>query len=538
MHHKRKHEADRDDIEQAPWKKNIHQNSNTYMEQLLESAAEVEPLDEIKLKEMLTALGKAIQSNQDLRLKYAHDPTKFMESEIEVDMRIKDLMPLAAYPQLYPVLVAMNIMSPILSLLTHENFDIVIDTVELIRELTDDQVSADEISLEFEKPLHTFVDDLIGNDLISVLQFNLERFDEKQDVESNGVYSILAILENIISLKPAIAIKVSANKKLLEWLLSRINASGFDANKQYASEIIAILLQNSDDNMELADIFVSLNSFEYLLSAISGYNNHDPADADEVEFLENLFDATCSCLRAKKRVLEAFVKNNGIELICSLLKYSKSLAAQRSIKTLSFALASEESPLSVDICRRFVDNSGLKHFFAHLFKKPGKADEYNQEYCIAVLSVLLRDLDDSPPQFRRSRLMSKFNESDFEKLNQTIEMFTKFLYNYNSWSDANESKLKTQYQGVSENEFADIFYIHSIENGLLPLQQLAVIITQLYNGPEIRLKEEINNIFGENSTFKDVIIKLVEEFAGQVDTLADKIRARKLLLALDSDHVQ
>lgn len=54
-------------------------------------------------------------------------------------------MPLAQTPSLaYPELVKSGTVTLLIGLLTHENMDIVIDVVELIHELTDEDVGADE----------------------------------------------------------------------------------------------------------------------------------------------------------------------------------------------------------------------------------------------------------------------------------------------------------------------------------------------------------------------------------------------------------
>jgi beta-catenin-like protein 1 len=50
---------------------------------------------------------------------------------------------------------------------------------------------------------------------------NLERFDEKNKDEAEGVHNALAIVENIIELKPNLNLD-SSKQTLLQWLLKRI----------------------------------------------------------------------------------------------------------------------------------------------------------------------------------------------------------------------------------------------------------------------------------------------------------------------------
>jgi beta-catenin-like protein 1 len=47
----------------------------------------------------------------------------------------------------------------------------------------------------------------------------------------------------LLQLRPALAEAVLQRTKLLKWLLSRIKVKGSDSNKQYASEVLSILMQ-------------------------------------------------------------------------------------------------------------------------------------------------------------------------------------------------------------------------------------------------------------------------------------------------------
>lgn len=49
------------------------------------------------------------------------------------------------------------------------------------------------------------------------------------------------------------------------------------------------------------------------------YRKHDPTDAEEIEFLENLFDILCATLATKRNKLQ-FYESEGTELMCIFLK--------------------------------------------------------------------------------------------------------------------------------------------------------------------------------------------------------------------------
>ena len=58
------------------------------------------------LKQLLVALDKKISKNQQLRAKYYNEPEKFIESELDLYTALTDLQPVAASPELYPIIVA------------------------------------------------------------------------------------------------------------------------------------------------------------------------------------------------------------------------------------------------------------------------------------------------------------------------------------------------------------------------------------------------------------------------------------------------
>ena len=103
------------------------------------------------IRRLLLKLERAIDKNQDQRSKYPDDPTKFINSEADLDAAIKSLMPLSQVPALaYPELVKSETISMLIGLLSHENIDIVIDVVELIDELTDEDVGGEDEDEEDE----------------------------------------------------------------------------------------------------------------------------------------------------------------------------------------------------------------------------------------------------------------------------------------------------------------------------------------------------------------------------------------------------
>ena len=80
------------------------------------------------------------------------------------------------------------------------------------------------------------------------------------------MYKILNVFENLFSFMPPLAEQVVSETTLMRWLSTRIGVKGFDSNTQYASQILAILLQSGREAiMQLAE----MEGMDVLLKVIS-----------------------------------------------------------------------------------------------------------------------------------------------------------------------------------------------------------------------------------------------------------------------------
>ena len=86
------------------------------------------------------------KENLEMRTRYADQPEKFMESEVDLDEEVKKLMAIAGTPELYPDLVRTNTIQTLLALLVHQNTDIVADVIGVFEDLTDADVIEDSVS--------------------------------------------------------------------------------------------------------------------------------------------------------------------------------------------------------------------------------------------------------------------------------------------------------------------------------------------------------------------------------------------------------
>ena len=100
---------------------------------------------------------------------------RFIDSEADLDAAIKALLPLAQVPKIaYPLLIGSGQLETLVGLLSHENADIALDIVELIHELTDEDVGEDAEDEEEEDPeqrevaLKNLIGALVRSHLFSV----------------------------------------------------------------------------------------------------------------------------------------------------------------------------------------------------------------------------------------------------------------------------------------------------------------------------------------------------------------------------------
>lgn len=150
----------------------------------------------------------------------------------------------------------------------------------------------------------------------------------------------------------------------MSWILSRIQRkeSPVSQNKQYAAEVLAILLQSSAKNREK---FIDLEGVDALLQLLSQYRKRDPAkDSEEEEYVENLFDAL-ACLVDDESGKEKFLEAEGIELAQIMLRESK-FSKSRALKLLDHALGGAGG---APACERLVEVAGLRTIFGMFMKK-------------------------------------------------------------------------------------------------------------------------------------------------------------------------
>jgi len=461
----------------------LNQDGNEQNDAPPEASAGAEKIKLTEIKKNCLNLERAINKNREQRTKYANQPEKFVDSEFELSESIVNLSVLTQCPaQSYPELSRLGTLGSLVGLLSHENVDIAIAVVELLQEFTDDDVlenqedGEENSSLPAAEAVMAMVRSLVDQQLLEMLTSTLvDRLNEDEEAERSGVFHCLGLVENLISLEPSLSVSLVQQTPLLKYLINRIRtpkkSSSSQAedlellkfqNKQYASEILAIILQKDEENRKK---LIELGGMDTLLEVLAVYRKRDPNDADEIEFMENVFDSLCSVLLVPDHKA-IFLEGEGVELMIILMK-RKNLAKYRALKVLDHALSGDEGSSN---CEKFVECLGLKTLFSFFMgkknSKKSTATHDDDEHMLGIIVSLFFNLE-SDSQLRL-RLLTKFVEESYEKVDRLIEIRDGFRARVQHFI-ANSPFLENE---MDETEI----YLMQLDAGLFALQLTDVVI--------------------------------------------------------------
>ncbi|KAJ6926300.1 beta-catenin-like protein 1 [Populus alba x Populus x berolinensis] len=491
--------------------------------QSLSKSQPIETLDPKTLKKLILSFERKYKENIESRLKYPDQPEKFADSEIDLHNELHKLKILSSAPELYPDLINLNTIPSVLSLLSHENTDIAIDVIQLLQDLTDEDVV--EMSNENEEEsMKSLVNTLIENNVLELLVQNLQRLSDSDDQdEMAAVYNTLATVENMIEVEPKVAEMICEKTRVLKWLLGKLKVREFDSNKQYAAEILSILLQNSEANQKKLG---QMNGVDVVLQAVAMYKSKDPKSGDEEEMVENLFDCLC-CLLMPLENKERFVKAEGVELMIIIIKQKK-LAYGSAIRALDFAMTNYPPA-----CERFVDVLGLKTAFAAFMgkipmSKKNKKERYQEELEERVISLIASLFGGILRGSRRERLLSKFVENECEKIDRLMELYIRY-----------SDRVKEETKRMDELELDDLEmdgderYNRKLESGLYTLQSIAIILGHLWCSEHPRMRARIELLLKQQkltkSDVKDILLEYHDNI-GDLDGPEEKERVQARVL--------
>ncbi|CAH1966000.1 unnamed protein product [Acanthoscelides obtectus] len=465
--------------------------------------AQGEVVDEATIKRIVLNFEKRSLKNREMRIKFPDSPERFMDSEVELHEILQEMRVLATAPDYYTLLVKLQVIPSLLELLAHDNTDISVGTVELLQELTDV-----DILNESEEGAEALLEALLEHQILALLVQNLERLDETVKEEADGVHNTLSIVENLTELRSEITTE-AGKQGLLGWLLRRLKVKGpFDGNKLYASEMMSILLQDNEKNRTMLG---EMDGIDTLLQQLAFYKRHDPASAEEHEYMENLFNCLCSALMVVPN-RDKFLKGEGLQLMNLMLREKKT-SRNGSLKVLDYAMS---GPYGKDNCNKFVDILGLRTIFPLFMKTPKKnrrkvlSTEEHEEHVCSIIASMLRNCKGS----QRQRLISKFTENDHEKVDRLLELHFKYLEKV----DAIDSALNEE----ETEDDDDSIYLKRLEGGLFTLQLVDYIILEVCNCGSPSIKQRAVQILNLRGASLKTIKHVMREYAGNLGDEGDQ----------------
>lgn len=151
---------------------------------------------------------------------------------------------------------------------------------------------------------------------------------------------------------------------IISWLLNRIQRPEptVSQNKQYSTEVLAILLQSAGSNRAK---LIESDGIDIMLQLLSSYRKRNPGKGtEEEEYVENLFDCVTCCVDDREGKMK-FLVAEGIELCLIMLREGK-MSKPRALRLLDHALG---GPDGAGCCEKLVEAAGLKVIFSIFMKK-------------------------------------------------------------------------------------------------------------------------------------------------------------------------
>ncbi|KAL8892684.1 MAG: hypothetical protein Q9215_000433 [Flavoplaca cf. flavocitrina] len=463
---------------------------------------DVEKIDASWLRKVALNFERRISRNSELRAKFEDDPQKFMGSEADLDADVKALSILSDHPDLYGDFAKLGCVASLVSLLAHENTDIAIDAIEIIKELTDEDVEAEQAQWDL------LVDAMLDADLLNLLYGNVQRLEEANESDRAGLYHVLAVLENLSS-RTAVAESLGQNTSFIPWLLKRVQQKEpvVSQNKQYSAELLAILLQSSSQNRSL---FLGLDGIDILLQVLSFYRKRDPMKGtEEEEYMENVFDSVTCCLDDTDGKIK-FLEAEGIELCLIMLREGK-MSKPRALRLLDHALGGLEGG---PCCQKLVEAAGLKAIFTAFMKKH---DSRTTEHLLGILASMLRSLPSNSAE--RIRLLAKFVEKDYEKLDRTMKIRREYAAKVAA-VDQDIQREKSRLSTQEQDERGDEWLSRRMDAGLYALRTADVVLGWLVAEDE-GAKRRIQGLLADRDQSLDVVRATLQEQLRESDTDVD-----------------
>jgi len=292
----------------------------------------------------LEQLRDAIEELKRVKFEFSKTPEQWIKAEAAIHKLVRQLGGVAAYPRLMRVFIDNAGISLLAEVLTSHNLDLCSDAVRFILEMSEIEVDEDDDDLLQIGLL--LAEQTLASSIPHALSSLLSRLNLDKDEQRETSFEVLGIFENLFELLPSAASVVGTKTGLLEWIIGLLLPTGgprqllltHTDNALYASELLSILLQESEVQKYLATI----HKEGAFLSFFRELQELPQCPADFKETILNLFNSQALALLHRPNQ-EAFQQGEGIDIMLRLLKYYTITPGQRP-STLDMPSASSTSP--------------------------------------------------------------------------------------------------------------------------------------------------------------------------------------------------
>lgn len=434
-----------------------------------------EGITESNIRRHVGSLEQKLLKNQKDRIEYPDDPERWIKSEVDLEEQIRLFQDLSTIPELYAPFEEHGGFRILCEALSHPNIDIAIATINVLNDVVDPETI---VGLRNARRILEAVQSLDIHELCITILLKID--EENSEVDYDGVKSCLGLLESLLELFPKAVEDAGANVELLQFLLKRMKSSKtleYDNNRVHAGEILCILLQQSEECLRLVG-GPTVDGIDKLLRIVTVYRKKDPEGVEEEELAENAFQCLCSLMFIEANRV-AFGKLQGIKLLIRLIKERRPIYGL-AIKLLDYALMDCASN-----CNMFVEGMGLKYIYSVLMRKGVKtktgteAEKEEDEHILGVIHSLCSNCTGTSI----ARVLNKFVEHKYEKLERLVELHEKYTAISNKAAKKKENKsssAKSMYSALKLNEDTEQ-YLDMYEAGLSICQLVDTILLRLYN---------------------------------------------------------
>jgi beta-catenin-like protein 1 len=194
------------------------------------------------------------------------------------------------------------------------------------------------------------------------------------------------------------------------------------------------------------------------------------------------------------------------------------LSRNGALKVLDYACSGVDGK---ENCLKLVEILGLRTLFPLFMKTPKKnkkrslsTEEYEEHLC-SIISSMLRNTKGGQKQ----RLLAKFVENDFEKVDRLMELHLKYLDKVHSIDREIENQKKNQDEEDEDEDIEEANYLKRLSGGLFTLQLVDYVILEIVISPDgQKIKERIQKILNLRGANLHTIKEVMREYVGNLQT--------------------